>query len=71
MEKTTDVIETSKLNMASYGFGKFLNEFIEMAFTSFYFFFYERAIGLNTVLVGVAFLIYALWILLHRKLNCK
>jgi len=61
MERTEDVIQTSKLNMASYGFGKFLNEFIEMAFTSFYFFFYERAIGLNTVLVGLAFTIYAIW----------
>ncbi|TFG03167.1 MAG: MFS transporter [Promethearchaeota archaeon] len=61
MEKVGDVIQTSKLNMASYGFGKFLNEFIEMAFTSFYFFFYERAIGLNTVLVGIAFIIYAIW----------
>lgn len=61
MEKTEDMIQTSKLNMASYGFGKFLNEFIEMAFTSFYFFFYERAIGLNTVLVGSAFIIYAIW----------
>jgi GPH family glycoside/pentoside/hexuronide:cation symporter len=61
MEKTDDMIHTSKLNMASYGFGKFLNEFIEMAFTSFYFFFYERAIGLNTVMVGVAFTIYAIW----------
>lgn len=61
MEKTTDVIRTSKLNMASYGFGKFLNEFIEMAFTTFYFFFYERAIGLDTVLTGVAFTIYAIW----------
>ncbi len=61
MEKTEDSIQHSKLNMASYGFGKFLNEFIEMAFTSFYFFFYERAVGLNTVLVGVAFTIYAIW----------
>jgi GPH family glycoside/pentoside/hexuronide:cation symporter len=61
IEKTEDTIQHSKLNMASYGFGKFLNEFIEMAFTSFYFFFYERAIGLNTVLVGIAFTIYAIW----------
>ncbi|MFW9947428.1 MAG: MFS transporter [Candidatus Odinarchaeota archaeon] len=47
--------------MASYGFGKFLNGFIEMAFTSFYFFFYERTIGLQTELVFLAFIIYAIW----------
>ena len=61
MVENTILVEHSRKNMASYGFGKFLNEFIEMAFTSFYFFFYERAIGLQTELVFLAFIVYAIW----------
>ena len=61
MVENAVLVEHSKSNMASYGFGKFLNEFIEMAFTSFYFFFYERAIGLQTELVFLAFIVYAIW----------
>ena len=61
MVENAVLVEHSRKNMASYGFGKFLNEFIEMAFTSFYFFFYERAIGLQTELVFLAFIVYAIW----------
>ena len=51
----------SKLNMASYGFAKFLNEFIEMAFTAWCFFFYEQVLGLETFWVGIGYIIFALW----------
>ena len=34
------VVEHSKRNMASYGFGKFLTEFMEMAFTVWLYSFY-------------------------------
>jgi len=61
MEKTEDMIQTSKLNMASYGFGKFLNEFLDMAFVSYSFFYYERALGLESLLVGLGFLIFAIY----------
>jgi len=51
----------SKLNMVSYGFGTFLNEFIMMAFFAFSFFYYESEIGLNVWLVGFGYIIYAIW----------
>ncbi|MBD3338355.1 MAG: MFS transporter [Candidatus Lokiarchaeota archaeon] len=54
-------ITHSKGNMASYGFAKFLNEFLDMAFTAFGFFFYESEIGLNVWLVGLGYVIFALW----------
>ncbi len=61
MAKTEDMIQTSKLNMASYGFGKLLNEFLDMAFVSYSFFYYERALGLESLLVGLGFLIFAVY----------
>ncbi|MHA1105934.1 MAG: MFS transporter [Promethearchaeota archaeon] len=51
----------TKLNMASYGFAKFLNEFIEMAFTAWCFYFYEQVLGLETFWVGIGYIIFALW----------
>ncbi|MHA1669834.1 MAG: MFS transporter [Promethearchaeota archaeon] len=51
----------TKLNMASYGFAKFLNEFIEMAFTAWCFYFYEQVLGLETFWVGMGYIIFALW----------
>jgi len=54
-------IQHSKLNMASYGFGKFLNEFMEMAFTVWLYSFYVRTIGVESWIIGLAVVIYALW----------
>jgi GPH family glycoside/pentoside/hexuronide:cation symporter len=54
-------IQHSKLNMASYGFGKFLNEFMEMAFTVWLYSFYVRTIGVESWIVGMAVVIYAIW----------
>ncbi len=51
----------SKLNMASYGFSKFLSEFIEMAFATWGFAFYESVLGLNSLWVGIGFAIFAIW----------
>lgn len=51
----------SKLNMASYGWGKALNEFFAMAFAAFGFFFYESEIGLNVWLTSLGYIIFALW----------
>ena len=51
----------SKWNMASYGWGKALNEFLQMAFSSFGFFYYETEIGLNVWLTGLGYLIFAIW----------
>ncbi len=55
------LIEHSKLNMASYGFGKFLTEFIEMAFTVWLYFFYVETIGVDSLIIGLAVVIYAIW----------
>ena len=54
-------IEHSKLNMASYGFGKFLTEFMEMAFTVWLYSFYVRTIGVDSLIIGLAVVIYAIW----------
>ncbi|MBD3198257.1 MAG: MFS transporter [Candidatus Lokiarchaeota archaeon] len=61
MEKTTIELEHSKANMASFGFAKFLSEFIENAFAAWAFYFYERTIGLDSLLVGLGYIIFALW----------
>ena len=54
-------IEHSKLNMASYGFGKFLTEFMEMAFTVWLYFFYTDTIGVDSLIIGLAVVVYAIW----------
>jgi len=54
-------IEHSKLNIASYGFGKFLTEFMEMAFTVWLYSFYVRTIGVDSLIIGLAVVIYAIW----------
>jgi GPH family glycoside/pentoside/hexuronide:cation symporter len=55
------IIEHSRLNMASYGFGKFLTEFMEMAFTVWLYSFYVRTIGVDSLIIGLAVIIYAIW----------
>ena len=55
------VVEHSKGNMASYGFGKFLTEFMEMAFTVWLYSFYVRTIGVDSLIIGLAVVIYAIW----------
>ncbi|MFX0049033.1 MAG: MFS transporter, partial [Candidatus Hermodarchaeota archaeon] len=54
-------VRHSKLNMASYGFGNFMNEFIAMAFGTYAFYFYEVELHLNVVLVGIGFFLYAIY----------
>ena len=54
-------IEHSNLNIASYGFSKFLNEFVEMAFTVWLYYFYVRTIGVDPLIIGLAVVIYAIW----------
>ncbi|TFG09036.1 MAG: MFS transporter [Promethearchaeota archaeon] len=54
-------IKHSKLELVSYGFGNFFNEFFTLAFGAFGFFFYESEIGLNVWLVGLGFIIFAIW----------
>jgi len=51
----------SKSSMASYGCAKAMNEFFNMAFMAFGFFFYETEIGLNVWYVGLGFVVFAIW----------
>jgi GPH family glycoside/pentoside/hexuronide:cation symporter len=60
MGEETEIVH-SNLNMASYGFGKFLTEFVEMAFTAWLYYFYVRTIGVNSLIIGLGFVIYAIW----------
>ncbi len=61
MSNEIDDIKHSKINMASYGFGKYIVEFLNMAFGTFAYFFYESEIGLESWIVGLGFIIFALW----------
>ncbi len=61
MENETIEIKHSKKNMVSYGFGKFVTEFFNMAFGAYVFFFYERVIGLNVWYTSAGYIIFALW----------
>ena len=54
-------IEHSKLNIASYGFGKFLTEFMEMAFTVWLYFFYVDTLHVDSLIIGLAVVVYAIW----------
>lgn len=61
MEKDELEVMHSKWNMASYSTSGFINEFFAMAFSTYCFFYYETEIGLNVLLVGLGFVIYAIW----------
>lgn len=54
-------VRHSKKNMASYGFGNFMNEFVAMAFGTYAFYFYEVELNLNVWLVGIGFFFYAIY----------
>ena len=51
----------SKKNMASYGFGKFINELLNMAFGTLVFFYYESELGLDVWLTAFGYIIFAIW----------
>ena len=61
MEELDNQIRHSKLVMISYGMGPAINQFFRMAFIAFGFYFYEGEIGLNTLITGFAYVIFAIW----------
>ena len=61
MENETQEVSHSKLNMVSFGFAKFINEFFVMAFGALVFFFYERELGLDPLLAMIGYIIFAIW----------
>ena len=54
--------------MASYGFGNFMNEYLAMAFGTYAFYFYERELGLNVMLVDLGFFIFAVYNVINDPL---
>ena len=61
MEKKEIEILHSKKNMASYGFGKFFDEFLKVAFGTLVFFYYESELGLNVWITALGYVIFAIW----------
>ena len=61
MENKEIEILHSKKNMASYGFGKFLWEFLSMAFGAFVYFYYESELGLAAWVTAFGYIIFAIW----------
>ena len=51
----------TKRTMVSYGFGKFIAEFLTGAFGSIVFMFYETEVGLSAGFAALATIIYSLW----------
>jgi GPH family glycoside/pentoside/hexuronide:cation symporter len=51
----------SRKSIISYSFGAFISEFLAMAFSAYAYFYYETEVGLNSLLCGLAFIIYAVW----------
>lgn len=61
MEKKEIEILHSKKNMASYGFGKFFDEFLKVAFGTLVFFYYESELGLNVWITALGYVLFAIW----------
>jgi len=61
LSNETGEVRHSKLNMASYGFGNFMNEFVAMAFGTYAFYFYQKELELDIWLVMAGFFIYAIY----------
>lgn len=54
-------VKHTKKNMLSYGSGKFISEFFNMCFGAYVFYYYEAEIGLESWLVMVGYIIFAIW----------
>lgn len=59
--KQPERIETSSKKMASWAFGDIIGYYLETAYITFIFFFYEVEIGLSVLLIGLALIIFAIW----------
>jgi GPH family glycoside/pentoside/hexuronide:cation symporter len=53
--------EPSVLNMLSYGASGFWSMFAWSVFGAYFFFFYEVAVGLDTILIAMAMIIFTIW----------
>ncbi|MFX0080446.1 MAG: MFS transporter [Candidatus Hodarchaeota archaeon] len=68
MGETEVEIVHSKKSMVSYGFGKFMTEFMNIAFGAYAFYYYEDELGLNVWLAGTGFILWAIWNMVNDPL---
>jgi len=61
--------KVSKKKMASYSLGFLLNSFFMASYNILVFYYYEVEIGLSTALVGLSFVIYAIWNMINDPLT--
>lgn len=60
--------KVSKAKMASYGMGPFIQSFMMTAYNVLIFYYYQVELGLATALVGISFVIYAVWNMINDPL---
>lgn len=65
-EFTPDKVSLKKTT--SFGFGPFLMAFIDTSYGTLIFYYYEVELGLATALVGLSFVLYALWNMINDPL---
>jgi len=54
-------VKHTKGNMVSYGSGKFISEFFNMCFGAYVFYYYEAEIGLESWMVMLGYILFAIW----------
>ena len=60
--------KVSRKKMASYGMGPFAQSFIYLAYNYLVFYYYQVELGLSIALVGLSFVIYAVWNMINDPL---
>ena len=60
--------KASTAKMASFGMGPFAQSFIYLAYNYLVFYYYQVELGLSTALVGLSFVIYAVWNMINDPL---
>jgi len=66
--KPTQEDKVSRAKMASFGMGPFAQSFIYLAYNYLVFYYYQVELGLSTALVGLSFVIYAVWNMINDPL---
>lgn len=68
MRKETQPERVSKGKMLSFGMGPFTNAVVYMSYNYLVFYYYEVELGLATALVGLSFIIFAVWNMVNDPL---
>ncbi len=58
----------SRMKIASFGLGGIISQLIIAAYTILIFYYYEVELGLSSILVGLSFVIYAIWNMINDPL---